>query len=115
MECYFDCFTIRVFGRKEVYFVKNEDGSWLASCACWVTNADVQIPLTEAQACELASIETEGQKRLIQDILPDVPPLVREIFVSGLTPAEFDMACLGTLQSNEVYKKLGLCFSGMRF
>ena len=66
----------------------------------------MRIPLTDPQAREIFS----GTTRLIQDVLPDMHPALREIFVTGITPAEFDLNVRGQLQAEAVYANLGYLF-----
>lgn len=80
-------FTIKPkVGDKNILLEKISDGMWSASCACSVTGKLVRFPITEAQAAEILSED----RRNIDEILPDTPPPMREIFLTGLTPAEFD-------------------------
>lgn len=104
-------FHIGVFGDKEVYFIEQEDGSWTASCACRATNADIEIRLTAEQARKLIEREREWPgKQLTQDILADIAPQLREIFITGTTPAELDYGMLLRLRSKAHYAKLGYIF-----
>ena len=97
---------------KTVWFIQGDDESWFASCTCTVLNAAVEIPLTADQAKELMSGIRCGPKRLIQDILPETHPKLRELFITGLTPAEWDQAIFGRPRRKETYRKLGYKFQG---
>ncbi len=79
------------------------DGECRAICHCSVLNRKVTVNLTEEEARELLS----KPRRSIQKVLPNLDYRVREIFVSGLTPAEFDLSFRGRLRANEVYADLG--------
>ncbi len=100
---------IKDFGGKTVYFIQKEDGSWVASCACRATNADVEVPITSGQADELLSRPDVGGRR-IQDILPDLPHQLREIFVTGTTPAEWDYMMRGRLRPKRAYLRFGYVY-----
>jgi hypothetical protein len=73
-------------GGKDIFIDKRGDGMWLASCWCSVLHKMVQVPLTAEQVEEIIS----ASRRCIDEILPDTPPPLREIFLTGLTPAEFE-------------------------
>ena len=72
---------------KDILLEKTEDGNWLASCWCSVWAKRVQFPLTEEQVEKIVSKSREN----IQEILPDTPPAMREIFLTGMTAAEFEL------------------------
>ena len=79
-------FTIKPkAGDKDILLEKTEDGNWLASCWCSVTGKLVKFPITEPQVAEILSAD----RRNIDEILPDTPAPLREIFLTGLTPEEF--------------------------
>ena len=73
-------------GDKDIFIAKCGDGMWLASCWCSVLLNVVLVPLTTEQVEEIIS----DCPRSIDEILPDTPPPLREIFLTGLTPAEFE-------------------------
>ena len=73
-------------GDKDIRIEESQDGTWSASCWCSVSQKTVLIPLTAEQAKEIVS----DSRRCIDEILPDTPPPLREIFLTGLTPAEFE-------------------------
>ena len=58
---------------------------WLAICWCNASHRQVLVPLTEAQAEELIWVS----ERPITELSPGMPSPIREIFLTGLTPAEF--------------------------
>jgi len=94
-------------GPKEVFIVRKDNGDWEALCDCRaLTDAIVRIPLTASQSREILS----GRTRHIQDVLPDTPRPLREIFVTGTTPAEWDLNVIGQLRAHEVYTNLGYFF-----
>lgn len=73
-------------GSKKVYWLQDGERA-TALCDCEVyTDHCVEVHMTLAQALEIAG----GARRSIQDILPDVAKEVREVFISGTTPAEWD-------------------------
>ena len=95
---------IRPFaGLKDILIEQQPDGSRIASCWCSALFQLVQVPLTAEQADEILSED----RRSIDAILPDTPPPMREIFITGLTPAEFDWAMWRRLRPEEDYEKLG--------
>ena len=73
-------------GDKNILLEQIGDGMWLASCPCSVTGKLVKFPITEPQVAEILAAD----RRNIDEILPDTPAPLREIFLTGLTPAEFN-------------------------
>ena len=73
-------------GDKDIFIDKCGPRMWLACCWCSVSHTQVLVPLTQAQVEEILS----DSRRPIDEILPDTPPPLREIFLTGLTPAEFE-------------------------
>lgn len=53
---------------------------------CIYCGRNTEISVTDEQAKELAS----PQRRHIQDILPDLAPEIREMFISGLCSSCYD-------------------------
>ena len=103
---YMEAHSIHI-GPKEVFIVQKEDGHWEALCDCRaLKEAGVRIPLTASEAREIIS----GRTRHIQEVLPNTPPPLREIFVTGTTPAEFDLNVIGQLRAIAVYMNLGYFF-----
>lgn len=98
-------FYLSVHG-KSVAFLERAGGCWEASCACTALSATVTFLLAEAQVLELVSIKC----RRIDAVLPQTPPALREIFISGLTPAEFDLAMTGRVRPKPAYLRLGYHF-----
>lgn len=103
---------IKDFGTKKLYFEQQEDGSWLAHCTCQAMQARVEVRLTADQAQELRAQYREWAPggRPIQDILANVPRQLREIFVTGLTPAEWDLTMCGEPFQKRNYAELGYVF-----
>ena len=81
------------------------DGRVRLLCDCDVfPDACVQVFVTQAQADELVSrAERRRESKLLQDILPDQPAAIREIFISGTTPAEWDAIFHGVTKPIEQY------------
>jgi hypothetical protein len=100
----FRCCKVR---DKDIYFVKSADNSWLALCECMATGATIKIRMTAEKMSEVLS----PARRKVQNVLPAHPKQLCEIFISGLTPAEFDLSVRGKVRSPEFYEKLGYEFS----
>ena len=92
-------------GGKAIKLTRQTDGSWIATCSCNALNCFVHFPLTAEEVRLL--LMPESHRLLIQDILPNTVPMFREIFITGTTPAEFDLSIRGKLKSHRVYRKFG--------
>ncbi len=102
---------IVMIGRKMMNLMEVDDGTIKITCPCYALNRVVVVKLTRAQAEEIFCRDRTN-RRMVRDILPDTPPQVQEIFISGTTPAEWDINVLGRkAQSKEAYSKLGYYFS----
>jgi len=79
-------------GRKSISGFLMKDGRVRLLCDCDVfPHACVQVFVTPAQAEELVvRAEYRHKGRLIQDVLPDHPKAIRDVFAVGVTPAEWD-------------------------
>lgn len=73
-------------GRKTIYGIEQTPGTVTIRLDCDVYEMAV-FNITTEQAREIFN---PNRTRHVQDILPDVAPPLRECFVSGITPAEFD-------------------------
>src|ERR1017187_2961784 len=73
-------------GCKHILLEPTNTGQWPVSCFCSVSKKRVQFEITEEQVAEILS----PNGRNVDEILPDTPALLREIFLTGLTPAEFE-------------------------
>ncbi len=93
---------------KEIYVVEREDGSHFAWCMCWGLGAIFQVPLTRKQAAEI--VLPRPRPYNMQEILSELPKELREIFTSGMTPAEFDLRMTGKLRPMKFYESLGYAF-----
>ncbi len=93
-------------GSKVVLFEPQLDGAVRVSCFCTVLKQTLSVVLTEKEAREVIS----RRQRAIQEVLPNINYRVREIFLTGLTPAEFDISLRGKLSSREVYARIGYQF-----
>lgn len=80
-------------GRRKIYGVPNEDGSYdiVADCTIY-PDAVVRFQVTAKAA---ASYFTDDPRPAIQDIFPDLPGDLRELLITGVTPAEWDIKCKG--------------------
>ena len=96
-------------GRKEIILTRQQDASWRASCWCSVFKQTVCFPLTGEQVNELLS----GEARNIGEVLLETPPPLREIFITGTTPAEWDVNLLGRARPKRAYAKLGYTFDSL--
>ena len=94
------------FRRKRILFVSKPGGEWIAACVCEALNTVVIVPLHKEQAADLLL----GRKRPIDEVLPNVPRELREIFITGTTPAEFDVMMKGEPKPKEAYESLGYDF-----
>lgn len=88
---------------KIIAFEHGFDNNWTAKCFCNELDCEVHLPVTREQMNELLIPD----RRIVQEILPETDKQLREIFLSGLTPAEFDRAFSGRLQDREEYRALG--------
>jgi hypothetical protein len=80
-------FTIKPkVGNKDILLEPTDNGPWFVSCYCSVSKKRVQFEITDEQVAEILS----GDRRNIDQILPDTPAPLREIFLTGLTPEEFE-------------------------
>lgn len=93
-------------GGKPICFKEQPDGSVKVFCFCKHFNCAIGLRITLEQAVKLLSTP----RPCVQEILPEFPQEIREIFVSGLSPAELDMNFFGKTQSPEHYRKLGYMF-----
>src|ERR1017187_6698499 len=90
-------------GSKAILIEEQPDGSRTAACWCLALGRIVLVRVRASQAGEILS----ENRRNIDTILPDTPPPMREIFITGLTPAEFVLRMRGKLRRKEDYEKLG--------
>jgi len=96
-------------GTKDVYIAELTDGSWCGVCACNALYAMVKIPLTTEQAQEILS----GHRRDINEVLPDTDRALREVFITGTTPAEWDLMLTGHVKPEEEYAELAYVFQSV--
>lgn len=76
-------------GRKTIYLqIEPESAHATIDCDQMNPVGMVRIPLTTGQAERI--LRREQTRELIQDVLPELPPPVREVFTTGTTPAEWD-------------------------
>lgn len=80
-------------GHKKIYGVEGASGMVRVMVDCDVVPqvGMLVLSVTVAQAEELFSLS----RRCIQDILPDVAPALREVFVCGVTPLEWARDVVG--------------------
>lgn len=91
--------------------VESSPNQFNVFCPCTALNHFLVIKMTGKQVEEVL-LRERWERRPVKDILPDLPPPVQEIFISGVTPAECDMNVLGIgARSNEYYEKLGYGFN----
>ncbi len=83
----FESTTLRL-GSKTMTLERQPDGQVIARCRCPRLQSELQILLTEAQAEEL--MLPWQARRNIAEVLPTHPPVIREVFLSGTTPGEWD-------------------------
>jgi hypothetical protein len=94
-------------GRKKLYIIVDEEDSCaMIDCAEFDQLALVKIKLTAEQAARI--INRSGH---IQDIIPDVAKELREVFISGTTPAEWDATMRGKRRHWRYYQQLGYVFT----
>ncbi len=88
-------------GSKVIHILVSSVGSYaMVDCNEFGEVALVRVELTPEQVARLIS-RTENA----QDILPNVPKEVREIFNVGITPAEWDAAMDGRRRHWRYYQK----------
>src|SRR5665213_1047821 len=92
---------------KKIYGVESALGKVTLRVDCDVfPEAVIEIEVTRAQADALEN----PRATLITAILPSMPKELREIFITGMTPAEWDELFGGGPGSQETYAALGYCF-----
>lgn len=91
-------------GRKTIYVV---DGKAMIDCRIIGDVAYLSVRLTPDQERRLCA---EPRTEHIQDILPEVPKEVREAFISGQTPAEWDELMNGGRKHWRYYLSFGYVF-----
>jgi hypothetical protein len=95
------------FGSKKLYGIADDAGRVTLRTDCTeFPDAVVEIRLTAAQAEALE----QPRRATITSIIPEIAPAVREIFISGTTPAEWDALFNGKLRSQAAYEELGYRF-----
>jgi hypothetical protein len=90
-------------GSKIITFERSSDGQVTASCPCRRLQSEIQVRLTREEARELLSPD----RRMIEKVLPNHSPALREIFLSGITPAEWDAKIRRRMRSGEEYLMMG--------
>src|SRR5437867_327057 len=99
------------FAGKEFTLLCGPDNSIIAACPCNVLDGLVVVILTPEQANEIFYQE-RAKRRQMDEILPHVPRQVQEMFISGTTPAEWDVNVVGcNPRAKEYYVKLGYVFN----
>lgn len=74
---------------KKIYWLQVDATTVRALCDCDVyPDTCIEVEMTLAQALELTS--DRHTRRNIAEILPNASKEVREIFITGTTPAEWD-------------------------
>ena len=96
-------------GFKEINIEVQPDGFCWASCWCSVFKQMVRFPISGEQATALLG----SDRRNLQELLPDTSPKLREIFITGHTPAEWDVMLLGRAKPEREYIGLGYLFDWM--
>ena len=76
-------------GRKTIYGLEETPGTVTVRLDCDVFEMAV-FTITTAQAGLIFDNAKAGVRPHVQDIMPDKSPALRECFISGTTPAEFD-------------------------
>ncbi len=94
-----------VVGQKAIRFENTAEGNVTAVCACNCLETEIRISLTQSQAAEL--MMPRQTRRHVQDILPNHSKEVREVFISGTTPAEYDQAFFRRMRTPEEYTAMG--------
>lgn len=96
-------------GKKSGYARTTDDGNNVViafDCEVY-PDAIIEVTVTKAQYAALLDRShghrTGGPMKLIHEIVPKMDPALREIFVSGLTPAEWDMAMTGKAKAMRKY------------
>src|SRR5882672_5348008 len=100
-----------MFAGKKFYVVETSANLFNVFCPCSVLNRYIKVTMTGEQVEEVL-LRERGKRRFMEDIFPDLPPPVREIFISGTTPAEWAALVLGIgARSDEFYASFGYVFS----
>ena len=92
-------------GRKKGYVITNRVGMLEVLVDCDVTNALVRIPMTADQFTAW-----QNKTDLTQNIFPELDKDVREILISGTTPAEWTKMFGGKKFSTKQLQKFGYEF-----
>ena len=99
---------VRVGSKKLYIIIDGDDSCAMTDCNEFDQLAPVRIKLTADQAARI--VNRPDTREHIQDILPDVPKELREVFVSGTTPAEWDATMRGKRRYWRYYQQLGYVF-----
>ncbi len=92
-------------GQKRLRFEHTGGDAVLVRCPCHRLQSELHVTLTKAQAEEL--LAPRWLRRNIDEILPDHAPAIREVFLSGTTPAEWDADMMRKMRSAKDYLALG--------
>lgn len=91
-------------GRKHGYTRTGDDGNVVIAFDCDVYPAAVIEVTVTPREFDLLYARSEGKRdKLMQEIVPHVDKALREIFISGYTPAEFDKAMTGKVKPMNQY------------
>lgn len=85
-------------GRKKIYGLSDPYGKTrvLVDCECYDM---MEFTVPTVAFAEIIG----GQRRAIQDVLPDTDKRYREVFITGMTPAEFDRAMGKRVKARAAY------------
>ena len=90
-------------GFKKILLHNQAKDNWSALCWCYSLARMVRVRLTGRQVEQLLASDS----RNIDEVLPDTPPALREIFLTGFTPAELDEARFSRLRPRRDYAQMG--------
>ena len=100
-------------GEFRLYFTNIGPDQWITGRVCTALDRLIVVPLRTGQVSEL--LQDREKRRFIQDILPDTLPPVREMFLTGATPAEFDVRVTGEVGDLQTYEALGYVFGPTQY
>lgn len=86
-------------GQKKIYGIEEPPGTVTVLVDCDVYEL-AKFKVTKQQAEELFA---QPRQKKIQDIVPELHPALREVFVTGMSPAEWDQCMCGEVKPVESY------------
>ena len=77
-------------GHSTVYGLEQADGTVKVLTDCAFSGGMVKFYVTKEQAAELFN---PARRRQVQDIAPDLDKSLREVFITGIGPMDYEVMC----------------------